>query len=228
MLLFCTGGGLDLSAIQERLSGLPGFEEMSTRQMQAMRDALMAGQTRARERLRRELGGDNRSETMDDDSNDNDVEYEEPSKGDAEAEVKPWPLHGIQPYYNPYKSNTETRLCETSEEKEGSVEGSQDEYNKAVQVPLFTGSATGTVPSITASDTKHAPAGQISCCPLFVVDKSHWGRYSSGGRLLIELPKMFTSLYKQVKLRKLEDGCIFYYVIRMKLSFTLHYFVIIW
>ena len=164
---------MDLTAIQDRLSGLPGFEEMSARQIQAMRDALMAGQERIQERQRQTPQP----------QRDEDVHREVDGAGEETKDMgshvaKPWPLYGVPPYFNPYHYSDTSSTCKND---------SAMRYQ-----PLFTGSVTGAVNTIVS------PSDRDAHYQLCVTDKSHRGVTPSNARLLIELPKMFTTLYKQV------------------------------
>lgn len=112
-------------------------------------------------------------------------EQEQDEKQEEEHE-KPWPLQGVMPYYNPYLPKTQQQQ---NDEEEMPV------YGKVVP---WVGSVTGTVPCATGA------AGVIVAPPPALLDRSHWGalRWWGGGihpRLLVELPRMFTTLYKQVR-----------------------------
>lgn len=117
-------------------------------------------------------------------------------------EVKPWPLLGVLPYFNPFL-------------QEGQREGQRGN-------PHWTGSVTGlqclptsSTPADKSADTSAGPPagtsavnarGTLTVAVAVLQDRSHWGSYRGSGRgrerergLLIELPNMFTTLYQQVR-----------------------------
>lgn len=182
-----SGGGLDLTAIQERLSGLPGFEEMSARQMQMMRDALMAGQTRVQQQLQRGQDEGTGQQAQQQELGQGQGGGVQNGKEQAVVLAKPWPLLGVQPYFNPFRGGPD----EHRQDQEGAVEG-----ETRGSAALCTGSVTGTVSCLISSRAVH----QQRAVPLCVLDKSHSGvPLVLKRRLLIELPNMFTTLYKQVR-----------------------------
>ena len=156
--------------------------------MQAMRDAFMEGRAQAILRLGGDEGIDQSQLNVNEDTEENEA------IDSTDLKVRPWPLHGVLPHHNPY----------VVPHKRGKGNESLSEsllQSKSGCLPYWIGSLTGNV----------CCSVGISCDDMIVdsflpnfaiLDKSHWGGLVGGKanwkQLLIELPKMFTTLYKQV------------------------------
>ena len=172
---------MDFETFQRRLRDFQGRGNVAARAFQAMRSELLERMTQRQMNRRPE----------------NMIDRANSPRRNSTSQSLIWPLHGVHPYFNPYLPFDYFKRDDASRQLPH-------------QGPIFVGSVTATVSAeicVTSIHSKNSQSVVKASGGLKIYDRSHFSDvdlfYWSGmkrKRLLIEMPRMFTALYKQVSL----------------------------